>query len=92
MIDEKCEHTANDNFFGESQVSDIWIAYLITFGWAIVGSVSMAIGIVIALKIFDLATPQIDEWKLIGEGNLAVAIVISTIVASVALVIAASIG
>jgi hypothetical protein len=42
---------------------DIFTAYLITFGWAIVGSVGMGVGIVIALKLFDLSTPRLDEWE-----------------------------
>ena len=70
-------------------MSGIWIAYLITFGWAIVGSISMAIGIVIALKIFDLSTPNVDEWKLVKEGNLPIAIIFASIILSLGYVIAA---
>jgi uncharacterized membrane protein YjfL (UPF0719 family) len=66
-------------------------AYAITFGWAIVGSVSMGIGIVIALKLFDLATPQLDEWDLISKGNVAMAIVLASIVVAVGLVIASAV-
>ena len=39
-------------------MSEIFTAYLVTFGWAIVGSISMGIGIIIALKLFDLSTEQ----------------------------------
>ncbi len=39
----------------------IWTAYLITIGWAMVGSISMAVGIIIALKLFDASTPRDDE-------------------------------
>jgi len=66
-------------------------AYAITFGWAIVGSVSMGIGIVIALKLFNLSTPRIDEWDLISKGNIAMAIVLSSIVIAVGLVIASAV-
>lgn len=66
-------------------------AYAITFGWAIVGSVSMGIGIIIALKLFDLATPQIDEWDLISKGNVAMSIVLASIVIAVGLVIASAV-
>lgn len=66
-------------------------AYAITFGWAIVGSVSMSIGIAIALKLFNLATPKIDEWDLISKGNVAMAIVLSSVVIAVGLVIASAV-
>ena len=32
-------------------MGSIWTAYAITFGWAIVGSVAMAIGNIIVLKL-----------------------------------------
>ena len=73
-------------------MSPIVEAYLITFGWALVGSIAMAIGLVIAIKIFDLATTKIDEWKEISEGNMAVAVVISSVILSVGYVIGAAIG
>jgi uncharacterized membrane protein YjfL (UPF0719 family) len=67
-------------------------AYLITFGWAIVGSVAMGLGIIIAVKMFDLSTTKVDEWKLISDGNIAMAIVLASVIISVALVIAAAIN
>lgn len=70
---------------------DILTQYLITFGWAITGSVSMAIGIAIALKLFDLSTPKVDEWKCVEQGNIAMAIVLAAIVLSVGLVISSAI-
>lgn len=67
-------------------------AYLITFGWAIVGSLAMAIGLALAIKVFDLSTTKIDEWKAINDGNVAAAIVIAAVIFSVGYVIAAAIG
>ena len=67
-------------------------AYLITFGWAIVGSAAMAVGLVFAIKIFDLATTKIDEWEEIKKGNMAVAVVIASLILSVGYVIGAAIG
>ena len=66
-------------------------AYLVTFGWAIVGSVAMGLGIVIAIKLFDAATRDVDEWQLVREGNLAMAIILAAVVISVGIVIAAAI-
>jgi len=70
---------------------DIATAYAITFGWAIVGSVSMGLGIIIALKMFDLSTPKVDEWELIKQGNIAMAIVLAAIIISLGIVIAGAI-
>jgi uncharacterized membrane protein YjfL (UPF0719 family) len=64
-------------------------AYLITFGWALVGSISMAIGIIIALKMFDLSTPKVDEWQLIKDGNVPMGIIFASVILSLGYVIAA---
>ena len=69
----------------------IFQAYLITFGWAIVGSISMGLGIIIALKLFDLSTPKVDEWELIKQGNIAMAIVLSAVIIALGIVIAGAI-
>ena len=72
-------------------MQEILRAYAITFGWAIVGSISMGLGIIIALKMFTLTTRKIDEWELIKQGNLAMAIILASIVVSLGIVIAAAI-
>jgi len=61
--------------------------YLITFGWAITGAVSMAIGLGVMLKIFSLIT-KVDEWEQIEKGNMAVAIILAAVVLGTSLVIA----
>ena len=71
--------------------SEIWIAYAITFGWAIVGSVAMGIGILITLKMFDLATSKVDEWELVKQGNLSIAIILASVIISLGLVVSSAI-
>jgi uncharacterized membrane protein YjfL (UPF0719 family) len=68
----------------------LW-AYLITFGWAIVGSVSMGLGIIIAVRMFELATHRVDEWELIKQNNIAMAIILAAVILAVAIVIASAI-
>ena len=70
---------------------EIFAAYLITFGWALVGSISMAIGIIIALKLFDLSTPNVDEWELVKQGNMPIAVIFGSLILSLGYVIAACI-
>jgi uncharacterized membrane protein YjfL (UPF0719 family) len=72
-------------------MTEILTAYLVTFGWAIVGSVSMGLGIIIALKLFDLSTRNVDEWELIKQGNIAMAIIMSSVIIALGLVDAAAI-
>ena len=65
----------------------IWSAYAITFGWAIVGSIAMAIGNILVLKLFDLSTPKVDEWDLIKQGNLSIAIIFASMILALGYVI-----
>ncbi len=66
-------------------------AYLITFGWAIVGSISMGIGIILALKLFTLSTREVDEWALVKAGNIPMGIILAAIIISLGIVIAAAV-
>jgi uncharacterized membrane protein YjfL (UPF0719 family) len=68
-------------------MSSIFTQYLITFGWALTGAISMGIALGLAITIFDWITP-IDEWGEIENGNMSMAVVISSIVLSTGLVIA----
>lgn len=60
--------------------------YLFTFGWALVGAISMAVSLAIMSKVFNWLTP-IDEWEEIKNGNLGVAIVMAAVILSAAVVI-----
>lgn len=72
-------------------MAEILTAYAVTFGWAIVGSISMGLGIIIALKLFTLSTRNIDEWELVRQGNIPMAIILAAVVISLGLVIAAAV-
>jgi uncharacterized membrane protein YjfL (UPF0719 family) len=60
--------------------------YLITFGWAITGAISMAIALGLLVKIFSWITP-INEWEEIKKGNIGVAIILSAVIIGTALVV-----
>ena len=64
----------------------IFQEYLFTFGWALVGALSTAIALVIMLKVFDWLTP-VKEWEEIQKGNMAVAMVISSVIIASAIII-----
>ena len=66
---------------------EILMAYLITFGWALVGSVSMAIALVLSLTIFNFLNRGVDEWKLIREGSIPMAIVLAAVIIATGIVV-----
>lgn len=70
---------------------DIFRAYAITFGWAIVGSVAMGLGIIIALKMFTLSTRNVNEWELIKQNNMSMAIILAAIIISLGIVISSAV-
>jgi len=72
-------------------MQEILTAYAITFGWAIVGSISMGLGIIIAVKMFEMSTHRVDEWELIKQNNIAMAIILASVIVSVGIVIASAI-
>jgi hypothetical protein len=69
-------------------VGPLLVAYAVTFGWAIVGSLSMAVGVFLALKIFTMATRGVDEWALIKAGTVPMAIILAALILSIGLVVA----
>ena len=69
----------------------IFEQYLITFGWALTGAISMGIALGIGLKIYNWITP-IDEWKEIKEKNMGVAMIVSSVIISFGIVIGLTIN
>ncbi len=63
-------------------------AYLITLGWAVVGSLAMGIGIILTLKMFTLSTREVDEWQLVKDGNVPIAIILASVIISLGVVVA----
>jgi len=60
--------------------------YLITFGWALTGAISMALALSLLVKVFMWITP-IDEWEEVKKGNTGVSIIIASVIIGTALVI-----
>lgn len=68
-------------------MKQLFMDYIITFGWAIVGSLSMGFGLLLTLGIISKFTVKIDEESLLKEGNMAVAVVLAAIVLACAWVV-----
>jgi uncharacterized membrane protein YjfL (UPF0719 family) len=69
----------------------IFVDYLKLIGWGVVGILTMAISLWVLLSIFTWLTP-VDEWDEIKKGNLAVAIVMASVIVGFALVISSAIA
>ena len=69
----------------------ILIDYLKLIGWGAVGIVTMAFSLWILLSLFTWLTP-VDEWDELKKGNVAIAIVMASVIIGFALVIAAAIA
>lgn len=69
----------------------LW-AFAVAFGWGIVASVAMGLGIIIVLKLFHLSTPKVDEWDLVQKGNIPIAIILAAVIMALGIVIASALG
>ena len=69
----------------------ILIDYLKLIGWGIVGIFTMVLSLWILLSVFTWLTP-VDEWDELKKGNLAIAIVMASVIIGFALVIASAIA
>ncbi len=58
-----------------------------SFLWAILASITFAISLVIAIKIFDFFTPELKELAEIKKDNKSAAFVIGCVILAVAFLI-----
>ena len=65
---------------------ELWLDYLKTFGWGVVGAVTMAVSLWILLKVFTWLTP-VDEWEEVKKGNLGIAIIMAAVIIGFAIVV-----
>ncbi len=66
---------------------EIFIQYLITFGWALTAAISMAVAMSIGLTIFTWISP-LNEWEEVRNGNMGMAIILAAAVIAMAIVVA----
>jgi len=65
--------------------------YLKTFGWGVVGAITMAVSLWILLRVFTWLTP-VDEWEELQKGNLGIAIVMAAVIVGFAIVVASMVA
>ena len=64
--------------------------YALALGWGLVGAITMAVTLVVLLKVFTWLTP-VDEWAELRNGNLGIAIVMGAVIIAFGLVVSAAI-
>ncbi|MFA5507677.1 MAG: DUF350 domain-containing protein [Vulcanimicrobiota bacterium] len=57
-------------------------------GWAFLSALLMGVFGGLGLKFFDMMTPGLDEVEELRKGNIAVAIVIASVILAIGLVMA----
>ena len=65
--------------------------YVKLIGWGVVGILTMALSLWILLLLFTWLTP-VDEWDELKKGNIAVAIVMASVIIGFALVTSSAIA
>lgn len=63
--------------------------YALALGWGLVGAITMAVSLVVLLKVFTWLTP-VDEWAELKNGNIGIAIVMGAVIIAFGLVISAA--
>lgn len=58
----------------------ILMGYLKDLIWVFFAAIAMAMSLIILLKVYDFLTPRIDEQEELKKGNIAVAIVMGSLI------------
>jgi uncharacterized membrane protein YjfL (UPF0719 family) len=56
-----------------------------SLGWILTASIGFALGVGIAIKVFDALSTNIDEWEEIKKGNWSVALILISMIVMVGL-------
>jgi len=69
----------------------IFLDFTKAIGWGVVGIITMGLSLWVLLLIFTWLTP-VDEWDELKKGNLAIAIVLASVIIGFALVVSSAIA
>ncbi|PZS04363.1 MAG: hypothetical protein DLM69_01990 [Candidatus Chloroheliales bacterium] len=70
-------------------LGNVIVNALFALGWAIIGALIFTLVVAIAMRVFSVLTPGMDEIAEIRNGNVAVAMVMFAFLLSVSAVVAA---
>ena len=63
--------------------------YLYMFGYGIVAAITMSVAMSLLIFVWNRITP-IDEWEEIKKGNIAVAIILASVILGFSIVLASA--
>lgn len=64
-----------------------WELFLIKLGELAISLMVAVLSIVLAIKVFDKLTHGVDEWAELKKGNMAVALVVSSMIISISIMV-----
>ncbi len=67
-------------------MNEIMAELLKACGWAVLSAILMGMGTGLGVKFFDIMTPGIDELEELRKGNMAVAIVVASVILAIGFV------
>ena len=68
-------------------MSRLLLDWAVTVGWALVGSLAMAVSFFVFVKLFDLFTRSLDEFEELKKNNLAVGIFMAGLLIGFAIIV-----
>ena len=63
------------------------IEYFRAIGWALAASIGFALGVAIAVFIFNKLSRDIDEWQEIKNGNIGVALIEVALIVMIGIIV-----
>ena len=63
------------------------IEYFRAIGWALAASIGFALGVAIAVFIFNKLSTDIDEWQEIKNGNIGVALIEVALIVMIGIIV-----
>ncbi len=67
--------------------TDLLTKWGVALGWIIVAALGFAFATGLSIKVFDLLTTNIDEWEEIKKGNMAMALILVSVIVMMGLII-----
>ncbi|HLE06248.1 MAG TPA: DUF350 domain-containing protein [Candidatus Nanoarchaeia archaeon] len=64
-----------------------WELFLIKLGELTISLMVAVLSVVLSIKVFDKLTHGVDEWAELKKGNMAVALVVSSMIISISIMV-----
>ena len=71
---------------------DLFVSYGINLVWGLVAALATGFGIVIVIRMFDYSTKDVDEWQLIKDGNMPMAVILASVIIALGMVLSSVLG